>query len=197
VSSGSAPAIHPLLAGAAEGELPSWTEAGVARRAHIRRVMALLAEWAEARGLQEGERIRWMAAGALHDALRDADPEVLRRQVPPRFRGLPGPLLHGPAAANRLEEEGVEDDALLRAVAYHSLGHPGLDAAGRALFASDFLEPARRLNAAWRQELVRRYPSAPRHVLVEVVRARMVRQLERGWPLRPETLDFWNSLVEE
>jgi HD superfamily phosphohydrolase YqeK len=188
---------HPLLRQAAEGELPSWTEAGPLRRAHIRRVMALLAEWAEVLALAEGERIRWVAAGALHDALRDADPEMLRGRVPPEFRGIPDSLLHGPAAATRLRGEGVEDESFLRAVAFHTLGHGELDAVGRALYAADFLEPGRSFEREWRGKLARRFPEDPEEVLVQVVRARMTRQMERGWPLRAETVDFWNTLVGE
>ena len=187
----------PLLRQAAEGELPSWTEAGPLRRAHIRRVMALLAEWAEVLALAEGERIRWVAAGALHDVLRDADPKILRDQVPPEFRGIPDSLLHGPAAATRLQAEGVEDESFLRAVAYHTLGHGELDAVGRALYAADFLEPGRSFEREWRGALARRFPEDPEGVLVEVVRARMTRQMARGWPLRAETVDFWNTLVGE
>ena len=167
------------------------------RRAHIRRVMALLAEWAEVLSLAEGERIRWVAAGALHDVLRDADPEVLRDQVPPEIRGIPGSLLHGPATAMRLRSEGVEDESFLRAVAFHTLGHGQLDAVGRALYAADFLEPGRSFEREWRRRLALRFPEAREEVLVKVVRARMTRQMERGWPLRSETVDFWNTLVGE
>jgi HD superfamily phosphohydrolase YqeK len=188
---------HPLLRRAAEGELPSWTEAGPPRRAHIRRVMALLAEWAEVLALAEEERIRWVAAGALHDVLRDADPEVLRDRVPPDFREIPDSLLHGPAVATRLRGEGVEDESFLRALAFHTLGHGELDAVGRALYAADFLEPGRSFEREWRARLARRFPEDPEEVLVQGVRARMTRQMERGWSLRAETVDFWNTLVGE
>lgn len=190
-------AVHPLLRRAAEGELPSWTEAGPPRRAHIRRVMALLAEWAEALALAEEERVRWVAAGALHDVLRDADPEALRHRVPPKIRGIPDSLLHGPAAAMRLRSEGVEDESFLRAVAFHTLGHGELDAVGRALYAADFLEPGRSFEREWRRGLALRFPEAGEEVLVEVVRARIARQMERGWPLRTETVEFWNTLMGE
>jgi HD superfamily phosphohydrolase YqeK len=188
-------ALHPLLHRASQGELPPWSEAGPDRRAHIQRVVALLREWGRVLDLPEGERVRWLAAGTLHDALRDADPGTLRDEVPPALRDLPGSLLHGPAVAARLRAEGVSDEGLLRAVAFHTLGHGALDGVGRALYAADFLEPGRTFRRGWRRGLATRYPHAPDEVLVEVVRARMVRLLERGWTLRPETVEFWNTLV--
>ncbi len=188
-------ALHPLLHRAARGELPPWSQAGPRRRDHIRRVVELLGEWAGILDLPQAERLRWLAAGTLHDALRDADPDALRDEVPPELRDLPGSLLHGPAAAVRLRDEGVADPGLLRAVAFHTLGHPELDGAGRALYAADFLEPGRTFRRAWRRGLASRYPEAPEEVLVEVVRARVERLLGRGGPLRPETVAFWNTLV--
>jgi HD superfamily phosphohydrolase YqeK len=187
--------LHPLVARAAEGELPPWTLAGRARRAHIRRVMGLLEVWARELGLGDEERTRWLAAGALHDVLRDAGPEELRRWAPREFRSLPEPFLHGPAAGARLREEGLEDEGLLRAVTFHTLGHPGLDAAGRALYAADFLEPGRPHDPAGRRELARRFPADPRGVVAEVVRTRIGLVLAAGRPVRFETVDFWNSLV--
>ena len=75
----------------------------------MRRVAALLVEWGAVFGLDETERMRWAALGYLHDAVREDDPETLRPRVPPAFSRLPGRLLHGPAAAERLRMEGVED----------------------------------------------------------------------------------------
>jgi len=186
---------HPLLAEAARGELPAWAQAGPSRREHIERVRALLDEWAVALELPAGERARWCAAGVLHDALRDAPPEELRPQVPPGLRELPGSILHGPAVAVRLRREGVSDRGLLRAVAFHTLGHPKLDAAGRALFAADVLEPGRKYRPEWRRKLRARFPRRPVEVTREVSRARIAWQLEDARPLHRHTMDFWNVLA--
>src|SRR4051794_14615686 len=99
---------------AAQGRLPAWTQAKPKRREHVARVAALMREWAQALGLTESEVARWSAAGYLHDALRDADPDELRPAVPPAFRDLPRKLLHGPAAAERLA--GEADDELRDAI---------------------------------------------------------------------------------
>lgn len=189
-------ALHPLVRAAAEGELPEWSRAGRARRAHMDRVVALLDEWAREADLPERDRLRWRAAGYLHDALREADPEALRPRVPPALADLPGRVLHGPAAAERMRAAGVGDAPLLLAVAFHTLGHPRFDLLGRALYAADFLEPGRSFRPGWRKALRRRMPAESGIVVREIVAARIAHQVERGGPLRPETVDFWNVLVE-
>ena len=68
----------------------------------------LLTEWAKALELAEDETARWRSVGYLHDVLRDEEPVALRDRVPPDLKSLPGPLLHGPAAAERLRVAGVQ-----------------------------------------------------------------------------------------
>ena len=178
---------------AARGRMPPWSEAGPRRRAHIARVSALLAEWAEAAGLDPVERDRWVAAGWLHDALREADPERLRAEVPERFRPLPGAVLHGPAVAERLA--GVADPELCDALRYHTLGHAGFGRLGRALYLADFLEPGRDFEREWRASLAARMPAEMDEVLVEVLAARIRNLLDRRKPVSPETAAFWSAVV--
>lgn len=188
---------HPLITAAANGQLPDWAEAGPARREHIERVATLLDAWAEALGLPEGERARWRATGYLHDALRDADPECLRPLVPSEERSLPDGLLHGPAAAAWLRGEGVTDDELLAAVAFHTIGDVSLGRLGRALYAADFLEPGRAFLADRRAELRARAAHDLDGVVVEVAQQRIRNLVHRRAPLHPRTVAFWNSLVSE
>jgi HD superfamily phosphohydrolase YqeK len=183
----------PLVVAAARGDLPDWAEAGEERRAHMRRVAALLGEWAAALGLPESERIRWTAAGWLHDVLREADPDRLRREVPPELRDLPDGLLHGPAAAERLASDADPD--LLRAIRYHTIGHPDLDRLGRALYLADFLEPARKFEREWRAELRADMPERMDEVLRQVVARRMEHLVGRNTGIRPETAAFWSSIA--
>lgn len=162
----------------------------------MRRVAELLEEWAEVAGLDSDERDRRIAMGFLHDALKGAAPDALRELLDPPLSDLPGPVLHGPAAAELLAREGVDDVSLLQAVRYHTLGHPDLDDAGRALYAADFLEPGRNLRNKWRAGLRDRMPDDGRAVVREIVAARIKHLLNRKRPVRPETMAFWNSLTE-
>jgi len=189
--------LHQILEHAANGNMPEWAEATTARLEHACRVSGLLGSWADALGLHATEVSRWRAAGILHDALRDADPQLLRPRVAPDLQDLPDLALHGPAAAERLRVEGVHDGSLLRAVAYHTLGNDRLDHLGVALYAADFLEPGRDLLNDWRAELRARMPGEMTEVVREILAARIVHLLETGRPVRSESMAFWNSLSRE
>jgi len=188
--------LHPVIAEAARGILPAWATAGPKRRSHMERVAGLLAEWAGVRGEDERETARWVAAGHLHDALRDEDHEVIRGQVGPSFQDLPGHVLHGPGAAVRLRKEGVEDEELLHAISYHTLGSARFGTVGLVLYAADFLEPGRRMREDWRAELRERAPEELLSVVREILRARIGYLMDKGRPLHPETIGFWNHISE-
>jgi 2-amino-4-hydroxy-6-hydroxymethyldihydropteridine diphosphokinase len=184
------------VADAAEGRLPEWAKVKPARRAHMDRVAELLGEWAERLQLPENDRRRWRALGYLHDCMKEVPEDELRAELGPPFDALPGPVLHGPAAAARLSAEGVEDPELLDAVRYHTLGHPALGPAGKALYAADFLEPGRDLRNEWREKLRDRMPEDIDRVVQEIVGARITYLIGEGRPVRVETLAFWNSMAE-
>lgn len=160
------------------------------------RVAELLESWARAREEPPEEVARWAAAGNLHDALREEDPERLKNQVARLFLGLPGKALHGPGAAQRLREEGVTDEEFLHAIAYHTMGSPGFGNLGLALYAADFLEPGRKLREKWRGNLRKRAPGELPEVVKEILSARIRYLLEKGRPIRRETVEFWNRLSE-
>ena len=181
----SEPGVSAVVRDAARGVLPAWACASEKRRAHIGRVAALLGEWAQALGLSAEERTRWLAAGWLHDVMRECPPDELRPLVPKAFRDLPGKLLHGPAAAERLA--GQADPELLEAIRYHTLGSARFGRLGRALYLADFLEPGRRFEPEWTASLRARMPHEMDAVMREVVRARVRHVTESGSTLHPET----------
>jgi 2-amino-4-hydroxy-6-hydroxymethyldihydropteridine diphosphokinase len=128
--------------------------------------------------------------------VRDEEPEKLRGQVEPGFRDLPGKVLHGPGASHLLESDGVDDAELLHAISFHTLGSADFGTLGFALFAADFLEPGRKIREDWRAELRRRASAELESVVREILSARIGYLLERGRPLRPETMGMWNRLSE-
>lgn len=195
MSTERASGIHPVVRSAARGELPGWARMSNGRREHAERVASLLSDWAEVRGMRQDDRDRWVAAGWLHDALKDEDTDRLRELVRESHRDLPVPVLHGPAAAARLEADGVEDPELLDAVAWHTLGHPRLAPLGMAVYCADFLEPGRNLRNKWRRKRRERMPEELEDVTREILRARIQHLLKRARPVRPETMGFWNRLA--
>jgi HD superfamily phosphohydrolase YqeK len=188
--------LHPLVRDAARGTLPEWAVLSPSRKAHVERVAALLESWAGALELGDDEALRWRGAGMLHDVLRDEDPERLLPLVPHDLRDMAPAALHAPAAAARLQGEGVDDDELLLAVALHPVGSREWGPLGRHLYLADFLEPGRSFRAGWRTGLRERVPAEADAVLREVVRARVEWALERGHPIHPETRAFRDSLTE-
>lgn len=186
-----------VLEAAAASRLPEWARAGEARRAHIARVADLMDRWSADLGLSAADCARWRAAAWLHDALREAPADELRPLAGPEFDGLPGKLLHGPAVAARLRSEGVSDEPLLCAVAWHTLGDAGFDTLGRALYAADFLEPGRSFRPVWRAVLRARMPHALDDVVRAIVSARIQHLLDAGHRIHPRTLGFWNALAQD
>ncbi len=189
--------LHERVAAAAEGVLPEWARVGSERLAHIERVAELMESWGRALRLDDRDRARWRAAAYLHDALREVDPAELRAELPERYESLPGPVLHGPAAAERLRSEGVRDESLLRAVAYHTVGHPDLDRMGRGLYAADFLEPGRPFLTGWRAELRARMPDEIAEVTREILGSRIRHLVDCGVRLLEPTVAFWNVVLDE
>lgn len=165
--------------------LPSWAQVSTERRGHIERVVALLDRWATAMRVPAAERDRWLRAGWLHDALRDAP--------------LGGPFAHGPAAADLAAAAGETDEGVLSAVRHHTVGSAEWDDVGRMLYLADFLEAGRNFGdgtaRAGRAALAERVPSARDDVLREVARQRLEWVLRSAWPLAPATVAFWNQLA--
>jgi HD superfamily phosphohydrolase YqeK len=190
------PGLHPVVESAARGDPPDWTEASRKRRAHMGRVADLMGRWARAFDLDDRDIARWRAAGILHDALREAEVDTLRPLVEPEMRDLPGKMLHGPAAAARLRADGVRDDALLRAVAWHTLGHPDFDRLGRALYLADYLEPGRKYDSDRLARLRDRVPRNLDKVLRKVASLRIQQSIDQGCPLLETTTAFWNGIVD-
>jgi HD superfamily phosphohydrolase YqeK len=179
--------------GDARLELPPWAQVTGRRVAHIGRVVDLVDEWGVARGVSAAERARWRRAALLHDALRDAPEDVLRRYVPDSR--WPVKTRHGPAAAAAAEADGERDAGVLDAVRYHSLGYAGWDDAGRMLYLADYLEPGRQYEREALDALARRVPAEPQVVLREVAALRIGWRLQEGGLVAKETWEFWNGLV--
>jgi 2-amino-4-hydroxy-6-hydroxymethyldihydropteridine diphosphokinase len=103
-------------------------------------------------------------------------------------------LLHGPAAALRLEAQGETRGDVLEAIRWHTVGNRHWTQTGRALFMADFLEPGRTFMQADRAFLADRVPDAFDAVFRQVVRLRLEWTLREGKGLSPETVELWNAV---
>jgi 2-amino-4-hydroxy-6-hydroxymethyldihydropteridine diphosphokinase len=180
-----------LATTAADIVLPPWASVKEKRRAHISRVTALLDQWSDALALPSDERKAWHDVGVLHDALRDAEEEELRRLKGDAQR--PMHILHGPAVAERLTRKGSSrgrprGDSL----AHVSSAHWGRT--GKALYMADFLAPGRPFSKADRAFLAAHVMTDFDGVFRQVVRTRIEWTVREGKMLFPETADLWNTV---
>ena len=172
--------------------LPSWAQVTDKRRRHIAGVVGLLAAWADAMHVARDERSAWIDAGLYHDALKDAPDAELRALVGDVL--YEAQMLHGPAAAVRMEREGERRTDLLAAVRFHTVGSADWERTGRALYMADFLEPDRGFSKRDRAFLAAQVPHDFDGVFRQVVRARLEWSLREGHSLFPETVALWNAV---
>ena len=189
--------LHPLIRGAGKrGELPGWGLLKGARLAHSKRVAEVMEGWALELGLRKVDRHRWRAAAMFHDSLKAVPPRRLRKMLSGGDRRLPGPVLHGPACARTLADEGVDDRPLLLAVAYHTTGHPDLDLLGKALYVADYVEPGRRSGAKRRAAFRSRFPADHAAVVVDVAALKIGALIHARLAIPPITARFWRSVLD-
>ncbi|MEO5590191.1 MAG: hypothetical protein ABIS03_11440 [Gemmatimonadaceae bacterium] len=172
--------------------LPVWASVGKKRLAHIERVTSLLRAWGAAMRLDRDEAVAWIDAGAWHDSLRDESEAELRRIT--GDDETPAELLHGPAAAVRLADEGETRQHVLNAIRFHTVGAPDWARTGRALYMADYLEPGRKFSREDRFFLAAQVPHSFDAVFRQVVRFRLDWSVREGNPIFPETVALWNSL---
>lgn len=174
-------------------EIPHWAQIHDSRLGHVEGVAALVSSWANEMGVTVEERARWYKAAVLHDALKDAPADLLNELVPDWWN-VPS-LRHGPAAALLAERNGETDSGVLDAVRYHSVGYAGWELVGKVLFLADYLEKGRDFHNDHHSQIISRVPTELDKTLREVTAERLSGVLKSDFPLLPETVEFWNSLV--
>lgn len=172
--------------------LPAWAIVTDRRRAHIARVAALADDWARSMGVSAAERNAWRNAALWHNALRDAPEEMLRSLAADHDSDWR--LLHGPAAAARLEQDGETRRSVLDAIRWHTVGASDWDRTGRALYMADFLDPGREFARGDRAYLARQVPHDFDGTFRQVVRTRVGWAIEEGKAILPQTVALWNSV---
>lgn len=173
--------------------MPAWACVSERRLEHIRRVTALLDEWASALHLPAAEARAWHDAGRYHDALRDA-PESELRRLAGNLPEYTTEMLHGPAAAARMEQDGESRAELLDAIRYHTVGSARWTRLGRALYMADYLEPGRKFSRADRAYLAAQVPHDFDATFRQVLRNRLEWSLREGMRLFPDAVGLWNMV---
>jgi len=138
------------------------------------------------------EREAWADAARRHDALRHAGEAELRAIVPEL--DWPAFLLHGPAAATRLAQDGEHRSEVLDAIFWHTVGNADWERTGRALYMADFLEPGRQFDRERRARLAASVPENFDESFRRVVQLRLGERIAAGEKLLPETVALWESV---
>ncbi|HEY2025655.1 MAG TPA: hypothetical protein VGG78_01515 [Gemmatimonadaceae bacterium] len=173
--------------------LPPWARVSPKRIEHIQRVTALLDDWARGLKLAPEVAAEWHDAGVYHDALRDAS-EAELLALAPHLPDYTGAMLHGPAAAERMIQDGERRSELLDAVRFHTVGSERWGRLGRALYMADYLEPGRKFSRVDRAYLAAQVPHDFDATFRQVLRARLEWSLREGQRLYPEAVALWNAV---
>ena len=167
--------------------------------AHVDRVVALAGELARHHGANEAQTL---LAAQGHDLLRALEPaELLARaerrglEIVPVERAAPL-LLHGPLGALELSERfGVEDEAVLHAIRWHTTGHPDYGPEAWVFFLADKVEPEKL--RAWPE--LERVLDLARNSLPTAALAYLDLSVERGqregWQPHPMALRARDALL--
>lgn len=109
-------------------------------------------------------------------------------------RAVPRAVLHAPVGAKLLAELGLRDEVVLRAVASHTVGRPGMTPLELLVYTADFCEPGRTHegSAEVREILFRDLKAGAREATAKTLMylVRSERQIDVA------TVKTWNDLVK-
>ncbi len=179
-------------------QLPDWL------RSHVERVVVEGRRLAHRYALAEDELnlARVEAACWGHDLYRAHEPgkllalaDELGLPISAVQRAAPI-LLHGPVAAARAERDwGIDDEAVLEAIRWHTTARPGMSAVATTVFLADKIEPdkvAADPGLAPVRALADRNPEA---ALLAFLERRLQGQIAAGQVIDPASLEARNTLL--
>ncbi|NLM52036.1 MAG: HD domain-containing protein [Firmicutes bacterium] len=140
-------------------------------------------------------------AGLLHDAARKWPAQDLLSFAKKHNLALDEyclvqpVLLHAPVGAVLAKEQwGIDDKEILNAIAYHTLGFPGMTLLAQIVYLADKIEP----NRSYPQ--VEELRSLARHNFPKALRMAVANslayQLAKNQIIHPSAVTYWNWLVQ-
>ena len=179
-------------------QLPDWL------RSHVERVVVEGRRLAHRYALAEDELNleRVEAACWGHDLYRAHEPmellalaDELRLPISPVQRAAPI-LLHGPVAAARAERDwGVEDEAVLEAIRWHTTARPGMSAVATTVFLADKIEPSKVAADPGLAPVRALADHNPEAALLAFLERRLQGQIAAGQVIDPVSLETRNTLL--
>lgn len=179
-------------------QLPDWLHN------HVRRVVVEGRRLAHRYALAEDELNleRVEAACWGHDLYRAHEPaqllalaEELRLPISSVERTAPI-LLHGPIAAARAERDwGVNDEAVLEAIRWHTTARPGMSAVATTVFLADKIEPGKVAADPGLAPIRALADHNPEAALLAFLERRLQEQIAVGQVIDPISLETRNTLL--
>ncbi|MBP5200999.1 MAG: bis(5'-nucleosyl)-tetraphosphatase (symmetrical) YqeK [Schwartzia sp.] len=147
------------------------------------------------------DEARARLAGLLHDCAREFPNEAMRAEADARGiaygeveRAMPL-LLHAPLGASVAREKyGVEDGAVLRAIARHTVGGSAMTALDKIIYFADMMEPTRNYPGVEKLRELARSASLDEMTLAGLTRS-IAFVLEKGHLIHPDTVLARNELL--
>lgn len=144
-----------------------------------------------------------MVAAALHDYAKNMTGEALIAYA--EQKGLKtdgvmktsGELLHGLVGAHMTAEElGIQDEEILNAIAYHTVGRKDMGLIEKIVYLADAIEPGRSEYPGLEALRDLAFKDLDMAILISVT-GTISYVLERGLPIHPGSLELYNSLVTQ
>ncbi|RPK15818.1 bis(5'-nucleosyl)-tetraphosphatase (symmetrical) YqeK [Priestia endophytica] len=104
-------------------------------------------------------------------------------------------LWHAPVGAYLVQKEvGIEDEAVLRAIEYHTYGRPNMTMLEKIVYVADYIEPGRSFPGV--EEVRQSAENSLDEALFLCLRNTIVFLIGRKQPIYPMTINTYNSLVQ-
>jgi predicted HD superfamily hydrolase involved in NAD metabolism len=166
---------------------------------HLRRTREVALDLASRHGVDTA-KVELAALG--HDICRALDDAALLTEtraagiaVHPVEERVPV-LLHGPLAAQRLQQEcGVTDSEVLEAVRWHSTSCAGMGRVGLVVFLADKLDPDKAARNPLHEQLKEAARESLEKAAVDYLTAELSSLLTGGSLLHPASVDARNDLL--
>ena len=104
-------------------------------------------------------------------------------------------LLHGPAGSVLIKDYGIDDEDIINAVRYHTVGREHMSRLEKIIYLADMIEPARSFREV---DELRELAEHSLDLAVQKTVGYIIRlNMERGSLIHENSIKLWNEMVNE
>ncbi|PXW91601.1 putative HD superfamily hydrolase involved in NAD metabolism [Streptohalobacillus salinus] len=140
-----------------------------------------------------------MLGAVFHDYckyrnLEEMKQVILQSALPDLLLEFHHELWHGPVASILVKSElGIDDDAVLSAIYWHTTGHAEMTTLEKIVYLADYIEPGREIPGIDKIRTIAK--SDLDEAVFHAVRNQMLYLIGKSRKVYPETLNLYNALV--